>query len=119
MNPTTVIACVALACSTIAASASAEPRGLESATDLQVLQEKNSARSRVVIDDRNYLVTPDTRLEDAWGREITLDDLPVPETSATRDGIRSGEGVTVQIQSSQEAGTLRLLELRYLPSRER
>jgi len=118
MNPTTLIACLVLACSAIATSVRAERAGPEFATGAQILQEKNSARSRVVIDDRTYLVTPDTRLQDAWGRRVTLDDLPVPETTARRDGIRSLEGVSVEIRLAPGDGPPRLLELRYLPNRD-
>lgn len=81
----------------------------------QILQSKDSTRGFVVVDGRSYQVTPSTRVQDAWGNEIGLADLPVPEGSAS--GENPGEmDVGVQIRVAPGDGPARLLELRYLPS---
>ena len=84
----------------------------------QILQAKNTARGRLVIDGRTYALTPTTQLRDAWGHEIGLEDLPVPEVSAPRKG-NAERGARVEIRVAPGDGPARLLELRYLPSRAR
>ena len=118
MTRSIALLCVGLLWGTAAGPLYAQPRNPARGEQVRILESKNTQRGRLVIDGASYALTPDTRLVDAWGRPISLDDLPVPEAGSTGQG--TGEdGARVQIQSVKGDGLPRLLELRYLPSEAR
>ena len=118
MTRAIALLCVGLLWGTAAGPLYAQPRNPDPGEEVRILESKNTQRGRLVIDGATYVLTPDTRLVDAWGRKISLDDLPVAEVGAAGRKARE-DGVRVQIRSVKGAGLPRLLELRSLPSRAR
>ena len=118
MTRAIALLCVGLLGGTAAGPLYAQPRNPDPGEEVRILESKNTQRGRLVIDGASYVLTPDTRLVDAWGRKISLDDLPVAEVGAAGRKARE-DGVRVQIRSVKGDGLPRLLELRYLPSRAR
>ncbi|NRA08796.1 MAG: hypothetical protein HRU02_11610 [Myxococcales bacterium] len=118
MTRAIALLCVGLLWGTAAGPLYAQPRNADPGEEVRILESKNTQRGRLVIDGASYVLTPDTRLVDAWGRKISLDDLPVAEVGAAGRKARDSD-VTVQIRSVKGDGLPRLLELRYLPSRAR
>ena len=115
MTRTIHLLCILLLWGTFASPLHAESLDPLPGEGAQILQSKDSTRGFVVVDGRSYQVTPSTRVQDAWGNEIGLADLPVPEGSS--GGGNPGEmDVGVQIRVAPGDGPARLLELRYLPS---
>ena len=118
MTRAIALLCVGLLWGSAAGPLYAQPRNPDPGEEVRILESKNTQRGRLVIDGASYALTPDTRLVDAWGRPISLDDLPVPEAGSTGHGT-GDDGARVQIQSVKGDGLPRLLELRYLPSEAR
>ena len=115
MTRTIRLLCIVLLWGALSPPLHAESHDPLQGEGVQVLQAKNTTRGLVIVDGRSYQVTPSTRVHDAWGNEISLADLPVPEASA--GGADLGEmEVGVQIRVARGDGPARLLELRYLPS---
>ena len=117
MTKTTALLCLGLLWGATALPLHADARDPDREEALPTLQAKNTARGQLVIDGNSYRVTPTTRLRDAWGREISLEDLPVREVSAPGEQI-GGPSVSVEIRLAPGHGPPRLLELRYLPNRD-